>query len=207
MITFSTNHYDNLKNILIFIRKNNIKVWIDSGTLLGLRRNGRFIDGDNDIDLSILIETKVQDDFILDNVANLKEVRSIRYYCGSIYKIKFSVAGFSYDIQLFRPKKAHYIVSPQHFLPKDYIKKSIVLHLLAKFKKVSLNKLIKLNLVNLGHWVYPLSHFANLSENIDALSDFFPIDTDEYLTYRYGDWHVEMSAWSSEIDDNGLILT
>ena len=44
---------EQLKFIIEQFEKNEINYWIDSGTLLGLVRDGKLIEGDNDIDVGV----------------------------------------------------------------------------------------------------------------------------------------------------------
>ncbi len=43
-----------LKEVCEALRKQGIKHWLSSGTLLGIYRDGKFIDGDTDIDIGIM---------------------------------------------------------------------------------------------------------------------------------------------------------
>ncbi len=59
---------ENLKRLMNLFKKNEIIHWIDSGTLLGLYRDGELITGDKDVDISVLINYTNQENHILSFV-------------------------------------------------------------------------------------------------------------------------------------------
>ena len=73
-----------IENLLDLLNKNNFIYWLDSGTLLGLYRDGKLLDNDKDIDISML-----NDDKILSFIKKLDNVEiKIRKHEGKIVKIK-----------------------------------------------------------------------------------------------------------------------
>jgi len=74
--------YETLKEIIEIFSKNNIKYFMMSGSLLGLRRNNKIIPYDNDIDIGIMIND-------YDKVLKLgyKEKRNGKNKCGFTYKM------------------------------------------------------------------------------------------------------------------------
>ena len=70
---------EQLKFIIEQLEKYEINYWVDSGTLLGLVRDGKLIKGDNDIDISVW-ESEVEkirqmEDVFVKRNLNIKELR------------------------------------------------------------------------------------------------------------------------------------
>ena len=74
--------YNALKELTDIFNKHNIKYFLMSGSLLGLKRNSKIIPYDNDIDIGIMIND-------YDKILNLgyKEKRQGRHKCGFTYKM------------------------------------------------------------------------------------------------------------------------
>ena len=50
----STNAEIELEEICSYLKKANIRHWLSSGTMLGVYRDGKFLDGDTDIDIGVM---------------------------------------------------------------------------------------------------------------------------------------------------------
>lgn len=70
------NALSNLVDVTRILSKHNVVHWIQNGTLLGLYREGTFIEHDTDIDLGVLAETFTVDCYkdLLKNHFHLKHV-------------------------------------------------------------------------------------------------------------------------------------
>lgn len=55
-----------LKRLCDILDVNNVKYWLDWGSILGAYRNGKVISQDNDIDLSVLLNEKTTSKFLID---------------------------------------------------------------------------------------------------------------------------------------------
>ena len=78
------------------LEKHKINYWLDSGTLLGLVRDGKLIEGDNDIDISVL-ETEVNklNDLIINNMS-LKKF----YFNGKCFKVNLMPTTNNFNLKI-----------------------------------------------------------------------------------------------------------
>lgn len=197
-----------IDRLLNIFNENNIIYWLDSGTLLGIERDGKLISGDKDIDISVLGNSRV-----LPLILKLKNVSiKVKKYQGKVVKIKiYGLNERVIDISFFIDTGKNFYSSPQfninlnHFLLKISFIKKILTSYLYRIKSLDYNILILFKLVRIGYWLIPkdlicvdqLQKQKNNKYNL-------PFKVNEYLTYRYGDWSKKISNWSSTKDDKGL---
>jgi len=197
-----------IDRLLNIFNENNIIYWLDSGTLLGLERDGKLISGDKDIDISVLGNNR-----ILPLILNLKNVDvKVKKYQGKVVKIKiYGLNERVIDISFFIDTGKNFYSSPQfninsnHFLLKISLIKKILTSYLYRVKSLDYNIFILFKIVRIGYWLIPkdlicvdqLQKQKNNKYNL-------PFKVNEYLTYRYGDWSKKISNWSSTKDDKGL---
>ena len=192
-------------------KKNEIIHWIDSGTLLGLYRDGELITGDKDVDISVLINYTNQENHILSFVkqCGYTDVR-VRMKFGKIFKIKvFVYDDRTIDISFFFDSGKNFLISPQidinqsHLLLRSSIVKKILISYLYRSKSIDYSKLLFLKLVYVGYWLAPKNLIQ--PDNLGELSGLtVPKNIDDYLPYRYGTWKEKVSKWSSKQQDGGL---
>lgn len=197
-----------IDRLLNIFNENNIIYWLDSGTLLGIKRDGKLISGDKDIDISVLGNSRV-----LPLILKLKNVSmKVKKYQGKVVKIKiYGLNERVIDISFFIDTGKNFYSSPQfninsnHFLLKIPFIKKILTSYLYRVKSLDYNILILFKVVRIGYWLIPkdlicvdqLQKQKNNKYNL-------PFKVNEYLTYRYGDWSKKISNWSSTKDDKGL---
>jgi phosphorylcholine metabolism protein LicD len=197
-----------IDRLLNIFNENNIIYWLDSGTLLGIERDGKLISGDKDIDISVLGNSRV-----LPLILKLKNVSiKVKKYQGKVVKIKiYGLNERVIDISFFIDTGKNFYSSPQfninsnHFLLKISFIKKILTSYLYRVKSLDYNILILFKVVRIGYWLIPkdlicvdqLQKQKNNKYNL-------PFKVNEYLTYRYGDWSKKISNWSSTKDDKGL---
>lgn len=197
-----------IDRLLNIFNENNIIYWLDSGTLLGIKRDGKLISGDKDIDISVLGNSRV-----LPLILKLKNVSmKVKKYQGKVVKIKiYGLNERVIDISFFIDTGKNFYSSPQfninsnHFLLKISFIKKILTSYLYRVKSLDYNILILFKVVRIGYWLIPkdlicvdqLQKQKNNKYNL-------PFKVNEYLTYRYGDWSKKISNWSSTKDDKGL---
>lgn len=194
--------------LLNLFNKFKIVYWLDSGTLLGLKREGELILEDKDIDISILDNNK-----ILTLISKLKsyDIR-IKKYKRKIVKIK--IFGFNkrvIDISIFEDTGKNFFISPQfnlndiHLLLKISFIKKMLLSFLYRSESLDYKFLLYIKLVRIGYWIIPKNLIC--VDQINKKNEHkynFPLKANDYLTYRYGDWSKKISNWSSTKDDKGL---
>lgn len=196
-----------IDRLLNIFHEHNIKYWLDSGTLLGLHRDGKLISGDNDIDISVLDDNRV-----LPLIQKLKDVTfRIKKYRGKVLKIKiYGLNEKVVDISFFYADKNFYIATPffinhSHILLKITLLKKILIWFLVRVKFLDYKTLVSLNFVRLGYRLNPknLICLDELNKS-NKVKYNLPSKVDEYLTYRYGDWSKKVSNWNTTKDDKSL---
>lgn len=197
-----------IDRLLNIFNENNIVYWLDSGTLLGLERDGKLISGDKDIDISVL-----GNDRVLPLILSLKNVGiKVKKYQGKVVKIKiYGLNERVIDISFFIDTCKNFYSSPQfninsnHFLLKISFIKKILTSYLYRVTSLDYKILILFKVVRIGYWLIPkdlicVDQLQKQNKNKYNL----PLKVNEYLTYRYGDWRKKISNWSSTKDDKGL---
>ena len=168
-----------LKNVAILFDRCNIAYWIEGGTLLGIKR-------DNDVDMSI---NQDQLDKLDQFYAALKKagyrVRTRRFNETSEFFIKG-------NIRMIKIREKRFF---------GMIKGAVCLDVFIKYQHGE-NSYWEID--NKTKFVPSkfYSTFASIS-----FKDFdykIPALTDEYLTYRYGDWQKQVKDWDTSKDDNAI---
>ena len=199
------------------LEEGGVKFWVDSGTLLGLTREGGVMQDDHDIDLSMWSENESLLDKLLPAVEQRGYRVSVKSYRGLNFKYKFTPqfkgSSLDVDISLFRLKDNH-AWCPQVYCkpfpsskgsPFYYLRalpRKLVQVLFVRRKKVAVEGLFwalsyKIYLV----WV-PKQYFeetVRIAGNIPA-----PRQYEDYLSYRYGDWQVPQKDWFFIFDDGAI---
>jgi lipopolysaccharide cholinephosphotransferase len=183
--------------------------WVDSGTLLGLIRENGMIDGDNDIDISILVTSEPDILLLIDSLRSEFGGIKIRKKSGLIYKIKFFDKNITHDISIFRNLKDNHIYTSQHlFNSKCLSHKFLIIKYFAlkilSLPCIDISFLIRLNIVSEGFWLYP-KDLVLLLEYIPKTNIKIPKNYESYLTFRYGDWRTPRSDWKTSIHDAALL--
>ena len=185
-------------------------VILDSGTLLGLYRDGGFLDLDHEIDIS------TTDRGCLKRIAKTLKDRGMAYrywyYCGKPYKIEFSIFLGSMkivvDLKLFTDEKELWSCPAigrrsAHF--KNNNQKAYITNL-KKFIKsnIDFGRFPFNQIVFHDSWVVPKNYF-NEKKILEGYSNIeTPKDIEAYLSYRYSNWKIKKSAWVSHKDDGGF---
>lgn len=107
ILSFTTNLFD----------QNNIKYWLDYGTLLGQYRDGGLIKGDTDVDLSITVDGLEK----LESIAKILNDAGFYFWKrneNSWYKVKYSKSNNMFaDIFIWHRKDG--IMFREHYIDKD----------------------------------------------------------------------------------------
>lgn len=200
-----------------YFERKDITYWVDSGTLLGLIRDGELLDSDPDLDFGVW-EDEFKDAEQLNITGNYKVQR--RFYNDQLYKVKYIPKNKdgnkkTFDINLFR-KADNMAWCPAGMIENPYtpgtIRYSIThgFRAIAKFfnrttaAEIHLDKYpIKL-FTEIGIWKIPIRYYQG-STQLEEYGYTAPHPVDEYLEYRYGNWEKEADNWSYWDDDGGIV--
>lgn len=191
--------------------------WIDSGTLLGLAREGGIMKDDHDIDLSMWADSEPLLEGIIPAVESRGYRVSVRNYRGRNFKYKFmprfKESSLDIDISLFR-REGDYAWCPQVYcMPYPVSRRSPAFYLHAFPRKAVQEIFVRKRLVVVNRWPWTLSYRVyavwvpkRFFEETVWLGDGVPAPRAyrEYLAYRYGDWKIPRKDWFF-IDDDGAI--
>ncbi len=209
-----------MREITGLLEQAGIDYWVDSGTLLGLIREGDFIAWDKDIDLSIWADD-------LPALNRLRpQLKNLGYdpwpaYTGPPYvlslvptgedrkeKIAVNIGGqFHHEDMVYRlvwdvrknrfPRK-----DPRHWLSEVYrfpLHVSVFLMRSRLGARPLVGRWPWTHIIEPGYWAVP---YDLLKETKIHETGFrIPKRAEEYLTLRYGDWRKPVKDWDYKRDD------
>ena len=175
-----------LEDIAKILDKLKIDYWLEGGTLLGVRRENRLLPWDNDVDLSLMVLDRKNENELISALkksgfrVRLRKYESDHDYCkkddSRLIKIRksylFGLIKGAVCLEIF----IKYKVGDKAYWKIGDVVKNVPYKYYAKTKKVEFN---------------------NYRYSIPEL-------TDEYLTYRYGDWQTPKENYNPFKDDNAL---
>lgn len=178
-----------LERATTFLEKYNIPYWLEGGTLLGIIRENRLLPWDNDLDISIRSE-----DF-----DRLRRILPKFFYRGMIAKVrehKIDDPPFQKgEVRLIKVYATKYLFFKSPLVLDIFVKKKLddqyywVVGVKRRAKKaVPARFYDELTTVQFNHKTYSI-----------------PKLTDEYLTYRYGDWRTPVKTWNYIKDDQSTV--
>jgi len=176
-----------LLNVCKILDDCNIEYWLEGGTLLGIRRENRLLPWDNDIDISMMVN----------------ETTKLNSFYSVLKKKKYRVR-----TRLFKESKAPFKRGNIRMIK---IRERRFFGLIKG--SVCLDVFIKYPMEDLCYWeidhkikCVPTKFYnAFKSINFDGHSYSIPSLTDEYLTYRYGNWQEPVKDWNTSKDDKALV--
>ncbi len=194
-----------------------VEYWIDSGTLLGLAREGRVIEGDHDLDISMWSGNEEQLKKILPAVKKRGYKVSVKNYRGLNFKYKFSPcfksSSLDIDISLFRQEQ-NYAWCPQVYcMPYPFVNKNLFYYLYALPHRIIQEIFIRKGAVSLHNWpwtttykVYMMWIPGRFFKETASFYDGIPVPKDyrDYLVFRYGQWQVPRKDWFFIFDDGAI---
>lgn len=175
-----------LEKVAKILKKCNIEHWIEGGTLLGIRRENRLLPWDNDIDFSIKST----------EIPKLKK-----------FLFLLRISGYRASLRYFSEGNPHFKTDQLRIIK---IRESKYFRI--KRGPVCAEIFVKYQIGDTHFW-----EVANKSKSVP--SKFYegfktlpfngydysaPLLTDEYLTYRYNDWQVQVKDWNTTTDDKAL---
>ncbi len=192
-----------------------VDYWLDSGTLLGLKRNGHLLESDRDIDIGVWQETQHRLDEMLKRLANEGiRVRS-RSYRGWNFAYWIPPRDKNVerllDIKVYK-KHAGYAWCPSWHIStnradypdvRSYVNALAVLSLDMPLGWIRHGAPIDSwpwSSVHAATWWIPLS-LIETRVFVDALDAFIPSDWENYLAFRYGNWQKPTTNWNFIQDD------
>jgi phosphorylcholine metabolism protein LicD len=178
-----------LERATTLLEKYNIPYWLEGGTLLGIIRENRLLPWDNDLDISIRSE-----DF-----DRLRRILPKFFYRGMIAKVreyKIDDPPFQKgEVRLIKVYATKYLFFKSPLVLDIFVKKKLddqyywVVGVKRRAKKaVPARFYDELTTVQFNHKTYSI-----------------PKLTDEYLTYRYGDWRTPVKTWNYIKDDQSTV--
>ena len=189
-ITLSKKNKEIAESLLLDVAKSldilSVNYWLEGGTLLGIKRESRLLPWDNDLDLSInSSEVSKIDDLIINLKSKNLRVR--------VRKFKKTTEFFnSGDIRIIKIRNKRFF---------NLLKGSVCLEIFVKYpEKEKTYWMIGNTTKNV-----PSKYYAKL-QSIKFKDYLFsiPMLTEEYLTYRYGDWKKPVKEWNTFTDDKAL---
>ncbi|HRD19208.1 MAG TPA: LicD family protein, partial [Candidatus Marinimicrobia bacterium] len=169
-----------LERATTFLEKYNIPYWLEGGTLLGIIRENRLLPWDNDLDISIRSE-----DF-----DRLRRILPKFFYQGMIAKVR----GHKIDDPPFQKGEVRLIkVYATKYL---FFKTPLVLDIFVK-KKLDDQYYWVVGVKRRAKKAVPARFYDELTTvQFNHKTYSIPKLTDEYLTYRYGDWRTPVKTWN-----------
>lgn len=159
--------------------------WLESGTLLGVVREGRLLPWDSDLDISI----RSSDICKLKRALPELWLRGLRIRCERF--VCDSGAANKGDIRIVKLRNRKRIVSRGEILLDIFIKyPDDEFYYWAVGKRVNIFKKV------------PRKFYDSLETvSFDGKSYPVPSEVDSYLTARYGDWKTPVKEWDYLKDD------
>ena len=195
---------------------------LDSGTLLGIIRDGRPIAGDNDIDLAVVADERTDAAAAVEQIAAVLRRDGyrvqLRSYRGLPYKIKATPtlrsagddrqASLYVDIIIYR-KAGEYLWCPQwldiphgpHGRGAGWIVRRAIYELLKRRKRADTASRLWHAVSRNGTFWIPAGLLASMRSTEEGFQ--VPERTEEYLEFRYGEWRTPDPAW--RIDRDGAL--
>ena len=176
-----------LTDITLIFEKHDVQYWLEGGTLLGIRRENRLLPWDNYLDISLHIDEYPK----LTEL--IKEIKNRGYRVRHRY--------FETNSDFFKEGDLRMIkIRTKKFF--GLLKGNVCLDIFVKY-----------TIDNKTYWeidkktkFVPHKFYQSFkSIQFKGKSYATPENTDDYLTYRYGDWQTPVKDWNTSKDDNALL--
>ena len=222
------------KDIQSLLNDSGMTWWLDSGSLLGLVRDGQFLKHDHDIDIGLISKEEHQLEALLKEFAT-RGFRIVRFYFhGILFKCKCvpssnDVFRYILDIQLYKQNKEDYIC-PQMVFKTNLSLYNRVRRELIRIKKSNKADYVGNSLsVKVKRFLSSILSKRNTTLNYDdAHSELYKFyywkiptaflnsfkllngycifeKAEDYLAYRYGEWRIPVTGWVFTRDDHALV--
>lgn len=178
-----------LRKVCSILDNNNIPYILEGGTLLGIVRENRLLPWDNDLDITITEQ-------YMDKVTDLKW--------------QFWWAGYRIRLNKSREEMPHFPIRSVRLIrvkTKRFFFESGI-GLMDIFVKKKINDKYYWVVGQRDHVLKSVpSHFyENCTKfNFEGYEYSIPADYEDYLTYRYGEWHKVVKDYDYKKDDNSIV--
>ena len=206
-----------LCEFLKILENSGVNYWVESGTLLGLWRDGSLISHDKDIDIGVWTD---QIDLLNIIELKIKGEYTVHYYYfkNKLYKAKFvPLAGYNLrkiDINFYFHWDEFACCYQSLFFKKDnlifyyfmaFIEYAFTSHYIKRKTKIFFGKFPLSLLRKHGFWMIKSHHFSKRDElDYNGTKVKIPSSTEEYLESKYGDWKSSRKDWNFMTDDKSL---
>jgi phosphorylcholine metabolism protein LicD len=178
---------DLLVEISLLLEQHHIQYYLEGGTLLGILRENRLLPWDGDLDLSIMSNQLENIDSFL---SSLKQ-HAYRTRCRFMEEDNLVFKKNSLRIIKIRKKRFFGLIK----------------------SKVCLEIFVKYEIADKLYWkignktVCDPKGFYDGRRTINFLNKSFPIpmESEAYLTRKYGDWKVPVKIWNAMEDDASVV--
>lgn len=175
-----------LEKVAIILDELSITYWLEGGTLLGIRRENRLLPWDNDIDISMMFDQKEK---LPQLYKTLKE-----------HNFRVRKRFFESDTDVFKKGMLRMIkIREQKFF--GLVKGPVCLDIFIKYP-IEDNAFWQIDGKTKSVPYKFYQNFKNISFKEKKYS--IPQLTDEYLSYRYGNWETPVKDWNTSKDDKAL---
>lgn len=174
-----------LKRVTNILDHKEINYWLEGGTLLGIIRENRLLPWDNDMDISL---TEEYYDTILETVEAIKKLGYMVWFKEFEKNDPPFKQGIKRIIKI-RNRKLY------------FIRGEVALDIFIKFKKDD----EYFWQVGQKRKSVPAHFYDELREHeFDGKKYLVPKESEEYLSFRYGDWKTPVKEWNTFKDDNAV---
>ena len=193
-----------------------VDYWLDSGTLLGVCRDGHLLPSDSDIDIGIWYHSKNALAPVLEELVERGYSLSTRRYKRQVFAYKlapsraYQSALRSIDIKLFRTYgefawcpsvQARDISERNSYLrPLWHVLSGLAWRIWGYMPLTSSPRSWPWrHLVDTSCWWIPARYFGKTTRFNDCFS--IPANVEDYLAYRYGEWRIPVADWDYRVND------
>ncbi len=175
-----------LERIAKLLETCDIQYWLEGGTLLGIRREGRLLPWDNDVDVSMMIDQHLKLDLFYSLLKKSGfRVRTRHFKSSSQYFKKG-------DLRMIKIRELRFFGS---------LKGSVCLDIFIKYPH---NNNCYWKIANKTKFVPDKFYSAFKTIHFKGNDYAIPELTDDYLSYRYSDWQTPKKDWNTHTDDNAI---
>tara|TARA_R110002049_G_scaffold306173_5_gene504197 strand:+ start:1654 stop:2238 length:585 start_codon:yes stop_codon:yes gene_type:complete len=175
-----------LKNVVSILNRCDIEYWLEGGTLLGIRRENRLLPWDNDIDVSIHSNQIDKIDSFYSQLQKAGYRVKTRYFNSTN---EFFKKG---DIRMIKVREKRFF---------GLIKGPVCLDVFIKYPE---KDKVYWEIANKTKFVPSKFYLTFKDVRFKGFDYKVPTLTDEYLTYRYGEWQTPVKNWDTAKDDKAI---
>lgn len=202
-----------------------VEYWLNSGSLLGIVREGQLLESDTDIDIAIPRDAMSAFEHILPAITRTGYKYQPRRYRGVVIGYKLVPTdsdSLIVDVKIFREHEGHLWCPtfPGRFPDRDAHPAVQAIYAVSRFLSYRYIKLLRKFVLDKGIdrssilarpaqigcarcvWWYPRDLVLPPKRTDDGI--MVPFDVEGFLEYRYGDWETPADKWNYALDDGGL---